>query len=454
MIKKLFFTVMMAVCMTVTGMAQENMYLIKGNQVVAKYGVDEVDYVSFKLPEGVTENQILINVDEVGKNYFTYTVKTLSADKQYVHAFVQKSMLDIFLLSYYGTMSDDADPELVKNALKRYLNNGYLGQGTRSYTIQDGESDGYSDFEVIAGQSYFVVAGEYDAIADDLGEEVNYTIVTTLPAGRSTETITATYTGLNEKNEAMFSFTASSGVTKICTMLGLKSVLEQFINVYGFDFTMFAYAGRFAPENLIPGDGSGWPVTEEDDYVMYVIGIDAEGNMTETQKLEMHIVPQIPEEVGPQIKIFSKEKDANKVSVNFEITPSNVTKAYVRLMDENDCDDLMNEGHTLPELAAGSDAVDITESIRTTGEYTYTNNEVPQQWCSLLIMGVNDEGTTITRINFWPDTQSEWDIHDNLSFETQNTRVSAQKPSGKKTIADTRAIVKSMTNVKKAFKKF
>lgn len=454
MIKKLFFTVMMAVCMAVTGMAQENVYLIKGNQVVAKYGVDEVDYVSFKLPEGVTENQILINVDEVGKNYFTYTVKTLSSDKQYVHTFIQKSMVDIYMLTYYGTMSDEADPELLKMYLKNQLYNGYLGKGTRSYTIQDGESDGYSDFEVIAGQSYFVVAGEYDAIADDLGEELNYTTITTQPAGSSAETVTVTYAGINERNEAMFSFTASSGVTKILTMYGTKASLESFINVYGFDFTVFTYSGRFAPENLIPGDGSGWPVPDEDDYVMYVIGIDAEGNMTETQKLEMHIVPQLPEEVGPQIKIFSKEKSEGKVSVNFEITPSNVTEAYVRLMGENDCDDLMNEGHTLPELAAGAGAVDITDNIRTTGEYTYTNNEVPQQWCSLLIMGVNDEGTTVTRINFWPDTESEWEVHDNIPFETQASRTPAQKPSGKKTIADARAIAKSMKNVKKAFKKF
>jgi len=32
------------------------MYLIKGNEVVAKYNVTDVDYVSFELPEGVTDN--------------------------------------------------------------------------------------------------------------------------------------------------------------------------------------------------------------------------------------------------------------------------------------------------------------------------------------------------------------------------------------------------------------
>ncbi len=74
-------------------MAQENMYLIKGNQVVAKYNVDDVDYVSFSLPEGVTESAFNINIDEVTKNSFTYTIKTLSPNKQYIHSFLEKTSL-------------------------------------------------------------------------------------------------------------------------------------------------------------------------------------------------------------------------------------------------------------------------------------------------------------------------------------------------------------------------
>lgn len=35
--------------------AQETMYLIKGDQVIAKYGIDEVDYAAFALPAGVTD---------------------------------------------------------------------------------------------------------------------------------------------------------------------------------------------------------------------------------------------------------------------------------------------------------------------------------------------------------------------------------------------------------------
>lgn len=416
MIKKLLLMIVMVAAVAASGMAQENMYLIKGNQVVARYGVDEVDYVSFKLPEGVTEKQIVLSAEETGKNYFTYTVKTLSPTKQYVHFFIQKSLVDITLLTYYGTTMENSDPELVNQLLKNQLYNGYLAEGTRSFTVQDGVSDGFAELEVIAGQDYVIMVGEYDATADDLGEEFSYITVTTQSADRSAGTVTAKYAGLNERGEAMFDFTASSDIIKICTLYGTKKSIESFIDYYGFDFTMFTYAGRFAPADLIPGDGTGWLVNDEDDYVMYVIGIDAEGNMTETQKVEMHIVPLKPVGVGPQIKIFSKSKSDGKVSINFEITPSNVTEAYVRLMGENDCEDRLNEGYTLPELAAGGDALDITGKINADGEYTYVNNEVPERWNSLLIMAKNEEGTTITRVNFWAATDTEWDIHENLSF--------------------------------------
>lgn len=450
MIKKLLSMIIMVAAFAATGMAQENMYLIKGNQVVAKYSVDDVDYVSFKLPEGVTENQVTVNIDEAGKNYFTYTVKTLSPTKEYVHYFVQKSMIDIYLLTYYGTTVENSDPELVKMMLKNYLYSGFLAAGTSSYTIRDGETDGIEDFDVIAGTDYFVMACDLDATGENLGDNFDYKLVTTEPAGRSAGTVSVTYAGLNEKGEAMFDFTASDDITKICTMYGLKSALESFITAYGFDYTMFTYAGRFAPDALIPGDGSGWPVNDEADYVMYVVGIDANGDQTEVQKVEMHIVPPTPEQAGPQIKIFSKEKSAGKVRVNFEISPSNVTEACVRLMDENDCDDRLNAGYTLPELAAGGDAIDITNKINTEGEYTYVNDEVPTRWNSLLIMAKNDEGTTITRMNFWPDTESEWDITENTSFSS--TRANA--PSRKTIVSTNVAPRLNLVKGKPAFKTF
>ena len=51
--KYILLTALAAVALA--GSAQETMYLIKGNQVVAKYNVADVDYAAFKLPEGVTD---------------------------------------------------------------------------------------------------------------------------------------------------------------------------------------------------------------------------------------------------------------------------------------------------------------------------------------------------------------------------------------------------------------
>ena len=74
------------------------------------------------------------------------------------------------------------------------------------------------------------------------------------------------------------------------------------------------------------------------------------------------------------------------------------------------------------DIAKGSDAINITDDIRTKGEYTYTNDEVPERWNSLLIMAKNDEATTLTRINFWPDTETEWSIFDNKTISAPSAK--------------------------------
>jgi len=83
MYKKIFVAAFAAV-LAAGAYAQETMYLIKGNQVVAKYNTGDVDYVSFELPEGVTDN--------TGDNPSLQT-------KSYVSAVAQ----------YYGTTDNVAD---------------------------------------------------------------------------------------------------------------------------------------------------------------------------------------------------------------------------------------------------------------------------------------------------------------------------------------------------------
>ncbi len=55
MIKKLAAAALLAASFT-GAMAQETLYLVKDNEVVAKYSVDDVDYACFTLPAGVTDN--------------------------------------------------------------------------------------------------------------------------------------------------------------------------------------------------------------------------------------------------------------------------------------------------------------------------------------------------------------------------------------------------------------
>ena len=422
MIKRILLAMMLVAGMADISMAQENMYLIKGNQVVAKYNVDDVDYVSFSLPEGVTESAFNINIDEVTKNSFTYTIKTLSPNKQYIHSFLEKTLVDITLMSYYGTNMDNTDPEIVNNLLKNQLYNGFFAAGTDSYKVYDGGRIGDETINITAGQTYIILVADLNTMTNDLGDDFTYATVTTQTADRSTGTLGVAYNGLNERGDAMFSFNISSEITKVYTMYSTKTTLESFINKYGFEFTLYAYAGIFSPESLADGYEGGWPVPEEDDYIMYALGIDANGDWTEIQKTEQHIVPPVKETVGPQIKIFSKEKGPGHISVNFEIAPSNVTEAYVRLMGENDYDDSVNEGNLPYDIAKGSDAINITDDIRTKGEYTYTNDEVPERWNSLLIMAKNDEATTLTRINFWPDTETEWSIFDNKTISAPSAK--------------------------------
>lgn len=55
MIKKLAAAALIAASFAGVS-AQETLYLVKGNEVVAKYSVDDVDYACFTLPAGVTDN--------------------------------------------------------------------------------------------------------------------------------------------------------------------------------------------------------------------------------------------------------------------------------------------------------------------------------------------------------------------------------------------------------------
>ena len=421
MIKRLIFTTVMMTVMAVAAVAQETIYLIKDNQVVAKYGADEVDCMAFSLPEGVIDNVIGIIPGNVTKNSLQYTVKTTSADMMYVHLFMQENTVNNYLLTYYGHDISTASTEEKENIIRTILYDGYLGKGTSTFNIKDGESDGNAEFEVLAGQRYIIAVSDINAAGDGFGENLYYTTVQTEAPGRCKGTVGVSYAGLTDEGGALFKFTADSDITRIYTMYGKKANIDAAISAYGLEYCMTTFAGYFAPSYLL-NDTEGWVLYGEDDYSLYVMGIDADGNWTEIKSVTEHIVPPVPETVGPQITIGDKEKGNGNVKINFEISPSNVTEAYVRLMDENDCDDSQNAGYTLAELAAGGDAIDITNDINTMGEYTYVGTNIPEKWYALLIMGKNAEGTTVQRINFLPDTDTLWSIYDAESFPASGAK--------------------------------
>ena len=117
-------------------------------------------------------------------------------------------------------------------------------------------------------------------------------------------------------------------------------------------------------------------------------------------------------EQGPDIRIFSKEKGDGYVNINFEIAPSNVEEAYVRLCQEDFVLDRLNMGYELHEIACGGDATDITSAINNSGEYTFKADGLENEWKALLIYAKDENGhRTTLRVNFFPDTQTEWAIY-------------------------------------------
>ena len=85
---KLYLAAALAMTISLGAVAQEKVYLIKGNEVVAKYDVKDVDYVSFHLPDGVVDNTG--DTPEI-------------VNKQYVGA----------LGEYFGTTDEVADYQII-----------------------------------------------------------------------------------------------------------------------------------------------------------------------------------------------------------------------------------------------------------------------------------------------------------------------------------------------------
>lgn len=406
---RILFAIVALLCMTATAMAQDKIYLVKDSHVVAKFNSDEVDYLTYRLPEGVTESNVAVEVEETSKNSISYKVTTTSPSVNYVHAVMQESFVNYVLMEYFGSSLDTADELTLASAIKLALYScGFEGRGTASYTVKDmDKADDNFYFEIIAGQPYYVVAWEVDD-QFQLKDAYTYTKTTTQKADESPETLQVAYAGLNAKGEATFNFTLSDGIVKVYTMYGYKSVLQSFIQLYGYEYTIFLFGEYWFPEELAEST-AGWIVENEDEYVLYALGVDGNGDWVKDE-VSQTIKPMQTEQKGPAITINEKSKGDGKVSVSFSMEKGGITEAYVSLLDENTVDRKLNQGYNLAEIAANIDALDVANIINRDGTYTYTNESVEKGWKSLLISGRNSEGTTVVRINFNAYVESEWDI--------------------------------------------
>ena len=387
-----------------TASAQENktMYLVKGNTVVAKYDVDEVDYVTFRLPNDVRDSRIWLTVNSVTKNSVNYTVGTQGENVAYAHGLVDAWTLQYYALDYYDSNFSELPEDTQLNLIQTvFPYNAYVATGTDTFTQTDWREDGTgSRFTVTPGTDFYLCAWEIDPVSQQPLEAFVMEKITTQAPGKSPATLSAEFKGLNEQG-AEFTITGSSDLQYIKTAYGLKESMDlylaagledQLFGMFGQNFTLDQLQGT-DPETGYPA--ATWPADESGDYTLLMRGYDANGDMVSV-RADATVTVEAGE--GPHIRVLSRSKDTSSVSVTFEISPSNVSEAYVNMLPMNDADDKLNMGYELWELGCTSTATDIYDDIRTNGEYTFTA-EWPEvdTWYSIIIYARDMDGNRIAQ---------------------------------------------------------
>lgn len=139
--KYIFLTVLAAFSLAAT--ADETMYLIKGDHVVAKYNVSDIDYATFTLPDGVTDNTTADGT-LLKKTYISASPVYHGTDADCGHFQIQ--------LSTKGIMEENPPLDLlylqVSTPVVTDLKNIELAQGT--YTL--GKPEAIAPFKFYAGK--------------------------------------------------------------------------------------------------------------------------------------------------------------------------------------------------------------------------------------------------------------------------------------------------------------
>ncbi len=405
--------------------AQEDdtMYLVKGDRVVGKYNVDAVDYITFRLPDDVRDEAMWLTVDNVGKNTVTYTVNAATPTTTYAHNLLSYYDVNYFAMDTFGDMLDNLGEEEQVMCLKQVLaSNAFLGTGTQSVTQTDFEQwdqAEYARFSVMPGTKYYLCAWEVDPETQEPLETFIYQTLQTLPSDEVDLGLDIQFKANNAEGMA-FTFTGSDKILYVRTCWGMADMMEAYEQAYGRDFLMGTFGQNWTLAFLAGyGDlqpdieNATWPAYDPGEYVMYCDAYDAQGNVQHFKQTYTYETGEVSE--GPTITIYSKDKGIKDgkgfVKVNFEISPSNVEEAYVRMAEEDWVDDRVNMGYTLADVACGGDATDITNAINTTGEYTFESDEVGDAWMSILIYAKDKEGgKTVQRLNFNTLEGSEWAV--------------------------------------------
>ncbi len=428
MIKKIFTLLALFSAMTATTYAQETLYLMKGDKTVATYKTDEIDYVTFHRPaEEPQTSAFTITPKGEGKNYLSFRIAAQDENQSYLYSWIPKCQVEYVLKQLYNQTTETADAATLQNVLCKLVGYGYVvTKGSQTCTVKNGETDADDTQMFVApGQSYYIVAVDVD---DDynLGTDFTYVTMKTADPEQSSESLSVAYGGLNSDGNAMFQINPSSGIKTFYTVFGGDKKLQELAATMGYAELLVSLGNYFTPAewNEYSEEDRAWEIDGENDYSLYVLAVDAQGDTLIAQCTE-HIQGENTYDT-PKIDILSKQAADGEVKVCFEISPSNVSNATVRLMKEDEVSNELNAGKTLVDLATSDEATNITSEINTAGEYTFNQSDLSRGWYTLLVSATNGEGSTVMQASFHSHlSDATWEVS-NTAFP--NEASTAAKP--------------------------
>lgn len=450
-ILSVFITAAAAFCTTAD--AQQKVNLNLGDKTVATVQLDEGDYIAFGRPEGVPEQKdVEISKTETGKNFVTYKVETKQADKMYQHVLLKKSYVELLSKQTSGNF-DENNMEAMKNIFQTLLLAGYgtTGQGTQVYTLTNGEKDvaGQTQF-IPSGQDYYLVTCGVTVSADNtpsLDDDMSWVKLHTTDPEESKEKLTVEYKGIDQDGKAFFDVQPGNGIKTLHMVIGTAKSIDEFINVYGYDYMMFTQGSDFTRDQwLALGEDNEqkWNIEKEDDYSFYVLGIDNDGNWVKAQILNQHIKPAAGNDC-PEVDIVNYQSGEGNLKIQYEIKTKagSIKKAKMLLMKESSWDDALNEYMKSGKYEKPSDAwaacmensaeaTDVTAAVKELGNklmFSRTFTEDERGWYVIVLAVTDDYGTTVTRASFHShldQSSAEWDIL-SRTFPVENVTKTTKK---------------------------